>query len=105
MRHDDILNGRKRRPTHPGAILREVVLPGAGMTQTELSKLIGVGRRTINELCRERRAMSVDMAYRLARIFGSSPRFWLNLQQAVDVWDHLQTRRKEYARIKPIKAA
>jgi addiction module HigA family antidote len=105
MRNDVILNSRKRRPTHPGAILREVVLPGAGMTQTELSKLIRVGRRTINELCRERRAMSVDMAYRLARVFGGSPRFWLNLQQAVDVWDQLQARRNEYARIKPIKAA
>ena len=105
MRNDAISDRRKRRPTHPGAILREVVLPGAGMTQTELSKLIHVGRRTINELCREHRAMSVDMAYRLAPVFGGSPRFWLNLQQAVDVWDQLQARKDEYASIRPIRAA
>ena len=104
MKNDDILSGRRRRPTHPGAILREIVLPGAGITQTELAKLIQVGRRTVNELCQEKRGISVDMAYRLGGIFANSPGFWLNLQQAVDVWDQFQARRNEYARIKPIRA-
>jgi addiction module HigA family antidote len=105
MKTDDILNGRKRRPTHPGAILRAIVLPGAGITQTEVAKLIGVGRRTVNELCQEKRRLSIDMAYRLAHIFGSSPRFWMNLQQAVDAWNQFEANKAQYKRIKPFEAA
>jgi len=78
---------RRRRPTHPGAILREDLLPAAGINQTQLADLIGVSRRTVHEVVQERRPISVDMAQRLSRILGNSPQFWLNMQQAVDLWD------------------
>ena len=96
---------RKRRPTHPGAILREDVLPAAGINQTQLADLIGVSRRTVHEVVQERRPISVDMAQRLSRIFGNSPQFWLNMQQAVDLWDTAEARRAEYEKLKPLKVA
>ena len=95
-----MLNNRKRRPTHPGEILREDVLPAAGLTQGELARLLGVSRRTISEILHERRPVTTDMAHRLARAFGTSPEMWLGLQQDVDLWDTLHERRAEYERIK-----
>ena len=51
----DFLNGRKRRPTHPGEALREDIMPGAGINQAQLAKALGVSRLTISEIVRERR--------------------------------------------------
>src|ERR1041385_8913388 len=96
---------RNRRPTHPGAILREDILPDAGINQTELANMMGVSRRAVNELCQERRGVSTDMAHRLARVFGNSPEFWLRMQQAVDIWDTLEANKREYEKIKPLKVA
>src|SRR2546422_3944645 len=93
-------NNRKRRPTHPGEILRENVLPAAGLTQDKLARLLVVSRRTVSEVLPERRPVTTDMAHRLARAFGTSPEMWLGLQQDVDLWDTLHERRAEYARIK-----
>ena len=81
------VNNRKGRPTHPGEILREDVLPAAGRTQDKLARLFGVSRRTISEILNERRPVTTDMAHRLARAFGTSPEMWLGLQQDVDLWD------------------
>src|SRR5260370_8297817 len=91
------LNNRKRRPTHPGEILREDVLPAAGLTQDKLARLLGVSRRTVSEILHERRPVTTDMAHRLARAFGTSPEIWLGLQQAVDLSDTHHTRSKAYA--------
>ena len=96
------LNNRKRRPTHPGAILREDVLPAARLTQDKLASLLGVSRRTVSEILRERRPVTTDMAHRLARAFGTSPEMWLGLQQDVDLWDTHQARRREYEKIKRV---
>ncbi len=76
----------KRSPTHPGEMLREDFLPECGLTVAALAKAIGVSRQSVNELLRERRRVSPDMALRLARLFGNSPGFWLNAQRAVDLW-------------------
>lgn len=95
----------KRRPTHPGAILREDVLPSAGITLTELAERLGVSHRTVSEIVNEHRPVTTDMAHRLARAFGNSPEFWLRLQQAVDVWDELEANRDEYDRIRPLAGA
>lgn len=100
-----MLNGRKRRPTHPGEILREDVLPETGLTQGEFARMLGVSRRTVNEILQEKRPVTVDMAHRLARVLGTSPDVWLGLQQDVDLWDALEANRQEYERIKPLKAA
>jgi antitoxin HigA-1 len=100
-----MLNRRKRRPTHPGEILREDVLPETGLSQGEFARLIGVSRRTVNEILQEKRPVTVDTAHRLARALNTSPDVWLGLQQDVDLWDMLEANKEVYQRIKPLKAA
>src|SRR5260370_28672711 len=94
------LNNRKRRPTHPGEILREDVLPAAGLTQDKLARLLGVSRRTVSEILHERRPVTTDMAHRLARAFRTSPEMWLGLQQDVDLLDTHHAPPAEYEAIK-----
>ena len=92
----------KRRPTHPGELLREETLPAAGLTQSKLAARLGVSRRIVSELIRERRSVNPDLAHRLSRVFDTTPEFWLRLQEAVDIWDTLQVNQKEYDRLKPL---
>jgi len=96
---------RKTRPAHPGEMLREDFLPDYGLTISGLAEALGVSRQTINELLRERRAVSPEMALRLARLFGNSAEFWLNAQRAVDLWDAAQAIKTEVQRIKPLRFA
>lgn len=96
---------RKTRPTHPGEMLREDFLPDYGITVSGLAEAIGVSRQTINELLRERRAVSPEMALRLSRLFGNTPEFWLNAQRAVDLWDAARAVRAQVKRIQPLKVA
>jgi len=96
---------RKVRPTHPGEMLREDFLPDYGLNVSSFAKSIGVSRQTINELLRERRAVSPEMALRLARLFGNSPEFWLNAQRAVDLWEASKVAKKKIDRINPLNAA
>lgn len=98
-----ILNGRKRRPTHPGELLRKEVMPSAGITQAELATALGVSRKTVSEVVLEQRPVTVDMAVRLGTFFGNGPALWLNMQQAVDLWDTLKANREAYGEIKPLK--
>ena len=72
-----ILNNRKRRPTHPGEILREEILPKIGMSQGDLAEALGVSRQTVNELVNEKRSVSMDMAYRLGRLFDMDATVWI----------------------------
>lgn len=97
--------GMKRRPTHPGEMLREDFLPDYGLTVSSLAKAIGVSRQSINELVRERRSVSPEMALRLARLFDNSPEFWLNAQRAVDLWDASQAIQDDLILIRPLTPA
>lgn len=96
---------RKSRPTHPGEMLREDFLPDYGLTVSRLAEALGVSRQTINELLRERRTVTPEMALRLSRLFGNTPEFWLNAQRAVDLWDAARAIRTSMGRIKPLSAA
>ena len=96
---------REVRPTHPGERLREDFLPDYGLTVAGLAAALQVSRQTVNELLRERRALSPEMALRLGRLFGDSPEFWLNAQRAVDLWDAAQALGEKVERIKPLKVA
>jgi antitoxin HigA-1 len=98
-------SGLKRRPTHPGEMLREDFLPDYGLSVTGLAEDLGVSRQSVNELLRERRAVSPEMALRLGKLFGNSPEFWLNAQRAVDLWDAAQSIKKDIARIRTLDAA
>lgn len=96
---------RRVRPTHPGELLREGFLPDYGLTVSGLAKALDVSRQTINELLREHRAVSPEMALRLSRLFGNTPEFWLNAQRAVDLWDAARALRVQVEHIKPLSVA
>lgn len=95
----------QRKPTHPGEMLREDFMPDYKLTVAGLAEALGVSRQSVNELLRERRAVSPEMALRLARLFGNSPEFWLNAQRAIDLWNAAQSVKEEVERIKPLHAA
>ena len=95
------LRDPNRRPTHPGAILREDVLPAIDMTQTELAKRLGVSRLSVSELLHEKRALSPEMAVRLGLLLNTSPESWLRMQAALDLWEVQQSPQK-LAVVKPL---
>ena len=76
---------RKLPPVHPGEILLEEFLSPLGVSQYRLAKETSVPARRINEIVRGQRSISADTALRLARYFGTSERFWLNLQARYDL--------------------
>jgi antitoxin HigA-1 len=96
---------RAIKPTHPGEMLREDFMTDYRLTVASLAKSLGTTRQTVNELLRERRAVTSAMALKLARLFGNTPEFWLNAQRAVDLWE----AQKQYAavikQITPLRAA
>ncbi len=99
-----IPNTQKRLipPTHPGEILREDFLPDYGLTATSLASALGVSRQTVNELLRERRALSPIMALKLSRLFKTSPEFWMKAQQARDLYETEMQHQNELAQIVPL---
>lgn len=98
---------RKREiaPSHPGVILREDFMPDYGLTTAALAVGLGVSRQTVNDLLRQRRALSPAMALRLSRLFGNSPEFWLNAQRAVDLWEAERELAAELEEIRLLQAA
>jgi len=86
-------------------MLREDFIPDYGLTVAGLAAALGVSRQTVNELLRERRSASPEMALRLSRLFGNAPEFWLNAQRAVDLWEAGSAIGSEVERIKPLKVA
>jgi len=98
-------NRRTRKPTHPGELIREDLLPETGISQTDLARLMGVSRRTISEVIHEGRRLTPDIAFRLAKVFNSTPEMWLNMQQAVDLWEANKNHGREYNKIRPLQEA
>ena len=96
---------RKVRPTHPGEMLREDYLPDYGLTVSTFAKALGVSRQTVNELLRERRSVSPEMALRLSRLFGNTAEFWLNAQRTMDLWEASRTIKEKIKHISPLSAA
>jgi addiction module HigA family antidote len=85
-------------PVHPGEVLRDE-LEEIGLTQSALAKHIGVLPKTINEICRGKRGISVEMAMKLSKSLGGGPRFWLNLQSN---WEISQIDEMAYEDIKHV---
>ena len=96
---------REMAPTHPGEVLREDFMPDYDLTTASLAESLGVSRQTINEILRERRSVTPVMALRLSRLFRNSPEFWLNAQNAYDIWESEQHFENELKRIHPLNAA
>jgi addiction module HigA family antidote len=93
----------RRRPTHPGAILREDFVEPLGISQTELAGKLRTTFRTVNEILNEKRSISPDMALRLARFFGTSEELWLNLQDQYDLYRARQKSKDLLTKIKPYR--
>ena len=81
------LRNQSRRPTHPGVILREDVLPELDITQAIFASYLVVSRLTVSEILHEKRGVSAEMAVRLSKVIGGTPESWLHMQEAVDLWE------------------
>ncbi|XVV04607.1 HigA family addiction module antitoxin [Actinosynnema sp. CA-248983] len=92
-------------PVHPGEILAEEYLEPLGVTQHRLAVAIGVPPRRINEIVHGKRGISADTALRLARFFGTSERFWLNLQARYELEREKDHLGRELDRIRPLTSA
>ena len=92
-----------KNPVHPGAIVREECLDPLRLSVTEGARRLGIGRQTLSNLVNEKASVSIEMAYRLSKAFGSTPETWLGMQLAFDL-----VRSKDLERtikVKRIKAA
>ena len=97
----------ERKPVSIGEMLREEFMEPFGLTQGQLAEAMGVQRKHVNELCTDRRSITADTALILARVFGNSADFWLNLQRRNDLWEalHSPERRQRIERAKPFERA
>ncbi|MFT3944726.1 MAG: HigA family addiction module antitoxin [Ancrocorticia sp.] len=92
-------------PIHPGEILMEDFIKGFGITQNKLAVSIGVPPRRINEIVHGKRGISADTAIRLARYFGTSEEFWMNLQSYYELRVQRQALKEQIKAIEPLAAA
>ena len=76
----------KRCPSHPGALLREVVIPATGRTKIEIANLLGISRQHVYDILREAKPISPSVAVRLGKLFGDGAAPWLRMQAAYDTW-------------------
>jgi len=81
----------KRKPATVGEILVEEFMRPMGLTQQALAVAMGVQGKHVNELCNNRRAVTAPTALILARVFGTSPMFWLNVQRRTDLWEAMNS--------------
>jgi addiction module HigA family antidote len=97
----------KRKPATVGEILVGEFMEPLDLTQVALAQAMGVQRKHVNELCNGRRTVTAATALILARVFGNSPDFWLNVQRRNDLWDamHSPKERERIGRARPLKAA
>lgn len=77
---------RTRKPTHPGAILREDVLPDLGMSVSTFARKLGVSRQTLHAVLAERSGISPEMALRLGALLGNGAQLWVDMQTKHDLW-------------------
>jgi addiction module HigA family antidote len=97
----------ERKPVSVGEFLREEFLEPLSLTQGQLAEAMGVPRKHVNELCTNRRAVTADTALILARVFGNTADFWLNVQRRNDIWTalHSPERRERIERARPVSRA
>lgn len=75
-----------RCPTHPGALLREDVIPATGRTKSEIAGLLGISRQHLYDILNERKPVSAEVAVRLGKLFGDGAGIWTRMQAAYDTW-------------------
>jgi antitoxin HigA-1 len=105
MRASQIMLTTKRKPATVAEILTEEFMGPMGLTQGALAEAMGVQRKHVNELCNNRRNVTAATALILARVFGNSSEFWLNVQRRSDLWEAMNSpkERKRIERARPLK--
>ena len=91
-----------RCPTHPGALLREDVIPATGRTKAEIAQLLGISRQHLYDILRERKPVSPALAVRLGKLFGDGAGVWVRMQAAYDTW-HAE-RKEDVSKIPTLRA-
>ena len=97
-----------RKPTHPGAILREDVLPHLGLTVSTFARSLGISRQTLHAVLSERSGVSAEMALRLGASLGNGAHLWLDMQSRYDLWQaqsKLSEVLRQMRRIEPLAVA
>ena len=89
----------QRRPTHPGEVLREDVLPALRLTVSEAARQLGITRQTLHRILAETHPVTPAMALRFGRFCGNGPDVWLRMQAAYDLWEASQKMGKQLAKI------
>ena len=102
---DEMEKKNRLPPVHPGEIIREDILPQAGLSVTAAAKALGVSRQMVHDILAGRRPLSAVMCLRVSRLFGGPPEFWMRLQSEYDLKKAAQNRRvmERIARIVPVK--
>ena len=77
---------RTRLPTHPGAVLREDVLPNLGLSVSAFARSLGISRQTLHAVLAERSGVSAELALRLGALLGNGPQLWVDMQTKYDLW-------------------
>jgi antitoxin HigA-1 len=94
-----------RCPTHPGELLREVVIPATGKTKTEIAALLGISRQHLYDILEERKPVSPAVAVRLGKLFGDGAGVWGRMQCAYDIWRAERDLADEIKKIPTLKPA
>ncbi|MEP7013039.1 MAG: HigA family addiction module antitoxin [Acidobacteriota bacterium] len=105
MPQELIAERHRRAPTHPGAVLREDVLPALGLTVSEAARQLRVTRQTLHRVLSETSGVSPEMAMRLGKFCGNGAGIWLRLQQAHDLWLAERSMQEELEKIPSHRAA
>ena len=77
---------RRARPSHPGEMLAEIVIPATGKPKTEIARLLGISRQSLYDVLNARQPVTPEMAVRLGKLFGNGAAFWLAMQSAHSLW-------------------
>ena len=91
-----------RCPTHPGALLRQDVIPATGRSKSEIARLLGISRQHLHDILRERKPVSPAVAVRLGKLFGDGAAVWVRMQGAYDTW-HAE-REEDVSKIPTLRA-
>ncbi|WP_119271154.1 HigA family addiction module antitoxin [Taklimakanibacter deserti] len=96
---------QSRKPTHPGAILREDVLPALKISVSDAAEKLLISRQTLHKILAEKGPITPEMAVRIGKLCGNGPDLWLGMQQAVDLWEAQQKLAKEVEKIPTLETA
>jgi antitoxin HigA-1 len=101
-----LATGKRLAPIHPGDVLMKELIEPLALSRYKVAKLIGVQQRRVDEICAGKRGVTADTALRLARLFDTTPEFWMNLQSQYDLEVAQRAMRKQIERdVTPLQEA